>query len=144
MKTETIIYKNKKVIKKTKNNGEVNYVLRGVYLGLDEKTGKQVTTSITAKTLRQLDRKYIQAKLDFEEQGSTRKEVIRINTLEELAEEWFKNYQNWVTSANTLNRVRPTSFQDLENTHQIKLNLLKSNHGLMGLLKRQKNLLNLG
>ncbi|MFM0599103.1 site-specific integrase [Streptococcus suis] len=106
MKTETIIYKNKKVIKKTKNNGEVNYVLRGVYLGLDEKTGKQVTTSITAKTLRQLDRKYIQAKLDFEEQGSTRKEVIRINTLEELAEEWFKNYQNWVTSANTLNRVR--------------------------------------
>ncbi|HEM4071552.1 TPA: site-specific integrase [Streptococcus suis] len=106
MNTETIIYKNKKVIKKTKNNGDINYVLRGVYLGLDEKTGKQVTTSITAKTLRQLDRKYIQAKLDFEEQGSTRKEVIRINTLEEIAEEWFKNYQNWVTSANTLNRVR--------------------------------------
>ncbi|HFU4217190.1 TPA: tyrosine-type recombinase/integrase [Streptococcus suis] len=106
MKSETIIHNNKKVLKQTKKNGEVKYVLRGVYLGIDEKTGKQVTTSITAKTLRQLDRKYIQAKLDFEERGSTRKEVIRINTLEELAEEWFKNYQNWVTSANTLNRVR--------------------------------------
>ncbi|ASW49035.2 tyrosine-type recombinase/integrase [Streptococcus suis] len=106
MKTETIIYKNKKVIKKTKNNGDINYVLRGVYLGLDEKTGKQVTTSITAKTLRQLDRKYTQAKLDFEQNGSTRKETITVTTLKELAEEWFKNYQSWVTSYNTLNRVR--------------------------------------
>lgn len=106
MKTETIIYKNKKVVKKTKNNGETNYVLRGVYLGLDEKTGKQVTTSITAKTLRQLDRKYTQAKLDFEQNGSTRKETIIVTTLKELAEEWFKNYQSWVTSYNTLNRVR--------------------------------------
>ena len=106
MKTETIIYKNKKVVKKTKNNGETNYVLRGVYLGLDEKTGKQVTTSITAKTLRQLDRKYTQAKLDFEQNGSTRKETITVTTLKELAEEWFKNYQSWVTSYNTLNRVR--------------------------------------
>ena len=101
MKTETIIYKNKKVVKKTKNNGETNYVLRGVYLGLDEKTGKQVTTSITAKTLRQLDRKYTQAKLDFEQNGSTRKETITVTTLKELAEEWFKNYQSWVTSYNT-------------------------------------------
>ncbi|WP_156018226.1 tyrosine-type recombinase/integrase [Streptococcus ruminantium] len=106
MKSETIIHNNKKVVKKTKNNGEVNYVLRGVYLGLDEKTGKQVTTSITAKTLRQLDRKLLQAKLAFEEEGSTRKEVIQVTTLEELAEEWFKNYQNWVSSENTLNRVR--------------------------------------
>lgn len=106
MKSEIIIYKNKKVIKKTKNNGEINYVLRGAYLGLDDKTGKQVTTSITAKTLRQLDRKYIQAKIDFEQNGGTRKDVVKVTTLEELAEEWFKNYQNWVTSDNTLNRVR--------------------------------------
>ena len=106
MKSEIIIYKNKKVIKKTKNNGEINYVLRGAYLGLEDKTGKQVTTSITAKTLRQLDRKYIQAKIDFEQNGGTRKDVVKVTTLEELAEEWFKNYQNWVTSDNTLNRVR--------------------------------------
>lgn len=99
-------FQNKKVVKKTKNNGETNYVLRGVYLGLDEKTGKQVTTSITAKTLRQLDRKYTQAKLDFEQNGCTRKEIITVTTLKELAEEWFKNYQSWVTSDNTLNRVR--------------------------------------
>lgn len=106
MKSETIIHNNKKVIKKIKNNGDITYVLRGLYLGIDKKTGKQVTTSITAKTLRQLDRKYIQAKLEFEDRGATRKDVIKVTTLEELAEEWFKNYQNWVTSENTLNRVR--------------------------------------
>lgn len=49
MKSETIIHNNKKVLKQTKKNGEVRYVVRGVYLGTDEKTGKQVTTSITGK-----------------------------------------------------------------------------------------------
>ena len=106
MKSETIIHNNKKVLKQTKKNGEVRYVVRGVYLGTDEKTGKQVTTSITAKTLRQLDRQYVQVKIDFENGGSTRKEIVTVATLSDLAEEWFKNYKNWVSSENTLNRVR--------------------------------------
>lgn len=106
MKSETIIHNNKKVLKQTKKNGEIRYVLRGVYLGIDEKTGKQVTTSITSKTLRQLDRQYIQVKIDFENRGSTRKEIVTVATLSDLAEEWFKNYKSWVTSENTLNRVR--------------------------------------
>lgn len=106
MKSETIIHKNKKVLKQTKRSGEIKYVLRGFYLGKDEKTGKQITTSITANTLRQLDRQCIQAKIDFEKRGATRKEVVKVTQLRELAEEWFKNYKNWVSSENTLNRVR--------------------------------------
>ncbi|HFI0137518.1 TPA: tyrosine-type recombinase/integrase [Streptococcus suis] len=106
MKTETIIHNNKKVLKQTKKNGEVKYILRGLYLGKDEKTGKQVTTSITASTLRKLDRQCIQAKIDFEKKGGTRKEVVKVTQLKELAEEWFRNYKNWVSSENTLNRVR--------------------------------------
>lgn len=38
--------------------------------------------------------------------GSTREKVIVIDTLEDLAEEWFKSYKTWVNSHNTLNRVR--------------------------------------
>ena len=74
MTSETITYNNKKVIKKTNSNGEVSYILRGLYLGIDEKTGKQVTTSITAKTLRQLDRKILTARVNFEKAGGTRKD----------------------------------------------------------------------
>ena len=36
MTSETITYNNKKVIKKTNSNGEVSYILRGLYLGIDE------------------------------------------------------------------------------------------------------------
>lgn len=106
MTSETITYNNKKVIKKTNSNGEVSYILRGLYLGIDEKTGKQVTTSITAKTLRQLDRKILTARVNFEKAGGTRKEDKRLSTFSELAEEWFNNYQVWVTSHNTINRVK--------------------------------------
>ena len=107
MKKEVIIHKNKKVTKVTSDKGDVRYVMRGVFLGKDKKTGKQVTTSITAPTLKKLDRSVIQAKIDFEQRGSTRKEkVSEISTIGELAEEWFNSYQNWVTSYNTLNRVR--------------------------------------
>ncbi|XZR29087.1 site-specific integrase, partial [Streptococcus canis] len=49
----------------------------------------------------QLDREVIQARLDFERNGFTRKEVISIATLEDLAEAWFQSYQTWVSSHNT-------------------------------------------
>ncbi|MDY2776610.1 MAG: tyrosine-type recombinase/integrase [Streptococcus infantarius] len=106
MKKETILHNGKKVIKQTKNNGEITYVLRGTYLGLDKKTGKQVTTSVTARTLRQLDRKLLQAKMKFEEGGETRKETPTVQTFEELAELWFISFKTWVSSYNTINRVR--------------------------------------
>ena len=106
MNTEKIIHKGKTVLKKVKDNGEISYSAKSIYLGLDTKTGKPVKTTITAKTLRSLDRKITQAKLDFEESGSTRQESFSISTLLELAELWFSNYETWVSSDNTLNRVR--------------------------------------
>ncbi|HEM3634289.1 TPA: site-specific integrase [Streptococcus suis] len=106
MNTEKIIHKGKSILKRTKDNGEVSYSAKSIYLGLDSKTGKPVKTTITAKTLRSLDRKIIQAKIDFEENGATRKETFSITTLSDLAELWFSNYETWVSSDNTLNRVR--------------------------------------
>lgn len=106
METETIIHNGKKVIKKIKKDKSISYTLKGAFLCKDVKTGKQVTTTITAKTLKQLDREVIQARLDFERNGFTRKENVSINTLEYLAEAWFQAYQTWVSSHNTLNRVR--------------------------------------
>ena len=106
MQKETIIHNNRKVIKTTKNNGTISYTQRGVYIGVDVKTGKKVTSSITAKTLKNLDRKIIQARLEFEAKGSTLKETLLINNFEELAEAWFVSFVTWVTSQNTINRVR--------------------------------------
>lgn len=106
MKLETITRNNKKIIKKTKTSGEITYTVKGVYLGIDRKTRKQVTTSITAKTLKALDRNLLQAKLDFEKNGSTKKESLKIDSFENLSEIWFVSFQTWVTSENTLNRVR--------------------------------------
>lgn len=106
MQKETIIHNNRKVTKTTKNNGTISYTQRGVYIGIDVKTGKKVTSSITAKTLRSLDRKIIQARLDFEEKGNTLKETLVINNFEELAETWFTSFVTWVGSQNTINRVR--------------------------------------
>lgn len=106
MNIEKTIHKGKTVLKKVKDNGEISYSAKSIYLGLDIKTGKPVKTTVTAKTLRSLDRKIIQAKIDFEESGSTRKETFSIATLSDLAELWFSNYETWVSSDNTLNRVR--------------------------------------
>ena len=106
MNIEKIIHKGKTVLKKVKDNGEISYSVKSVYLGLDIKTGKPVKTTVTAKNLRSLDRKIIQAKIDWEENGSTRKETFSIATLSDLAELWFSNYETWVSSDNTLNRVR--------------------------------------
>ncbi|MCK1236774.1 site-specific integrase [Streptococcus uberis] len=106
MKNEIILHNNKKITKQTKNNGDISYILRGVYLGKDKKTGKQITTSITAKNLRQLDKKLIKAKLEFENEGKTRKETFSVSRFEELCELWFSSFKTWVSSQNTINRVR--------------------------------------
>jgi hypothetical protein len=85
MKTEIIIHKDKKVIKKTKSDGSISYTRKGVYVGIDEKTGKKITTTVTAKTLKSLDRKVTQVKLDFENNGSSKKEQIEISDFASLA-----------------------------------------------------------
>ena len=106
MKTEIIEHHNKKIIKKIKNNGDISYSLKGAYLGIDNKTGKQVTTTITAKTLKALDRKLLQAKLNFEKNANTKQKVVVINRFSDLVDIWFSNFQTWVSSQNTVNRVK--------------------------------------
>ena len=73
MSKEIIQHNNKKITKITKQNGEISYSLKGVYIGTDVKTGKRITKTITAKTLKSLDRKIIEAKIEFEKAGSTLK-----------------------------------------------------------------------
>ena len=106
MNKETIQHNNKKVIKTTKQNGEISYSIKGVYIGTDIKTGKRITRTITAKTLKALDRKIVESKIQFEKSGSTIKETIQIDNFENLAEVWFSNFKTWVSSQNTINRVR--------------------------------------
>ena len=79
MSKEIIRHNNKRVTKVTKKNGDVSYSIKGVYIGTDVKTGKS---------------------------GSTIKETISIDNFENLAEVWFSNFKTWVSSQNTINRVR--------------------------------------
>lgn len=106
MSKEIIQHNNKKITKVTKQNGDVSYSIKGVYIGTDIKTGKRITKTITAKTLKSLDRKIVEAKIEFEKAGSTIKETIQIDNFESLAEVWFSNFKTWVSSQNTINRVR--------------------------------------
>ena len=106
MSKEIIQHNNKKITKVTKQNGDVSYSIKGVYIGTDIKTGKRITKTITAKTLKTLDRKIVEAKIEFEKAGSTIKETIQIDNFESLAEVWFSNFKTWVSSQNTINRVR--------------------------------------
>lgn len=106
MSKEIIQHNNKKITKITKQNGDVSYSIKGVYIETDIKTGKRVTKTITAKTLKSLDRKIVEAKIEFEKAGSTIKEILQIDNFESLAEIWFSNFKTWVTSQNTINRVR--------------------------------------
>ena len=106
MSKEIIQHNNKKITKITKQNGDVSYSIKGVYIGTDVKTGKRITKTITAKTLKSLDRKIVEAKIEFEKAGSTIKETTQIDNFESLAEVWFSNFKTWVSSQNTINRVR--------------------------------------
>ncbi len=56
--------------------------------------------------MKSLDRKIIETKIQFEKSGSTIKETISIDNFENLAEVWFSNFKTWVSSQNTINRVR--------------------------------------
>lgn len=106
MYKEIIQYNGRKVTKTTKKNGDISYSIKGVYIGTDVKTGKRITKTITVKTLKSLDRKIVEAKIQFEKSGSTIKETIQIDSFESLAEVWFSNFKTWVSSQNTINRVR--------------------------------------
>lgn len=86
MRKEIIRHNNKRVTKVNKKNGDVSYSIKGAYIGTDVKTGKRITKTITVKTLKSLDRKIVEAKIQFEKSGSTIKETISIDNFENLAE----------------------------------------------------------
>lgn len=65
MSKEIIQHNNKKITKTTKQNGDVSYSIRGVYIGTDVKTGKRITKTITTKTMKYFDKKIIEEKIKF-------------------------------------------------------------------------------
>ena len=106
MKEETILHKGRKVIKKIKDNGDISYTIRGVYIGQDVKTGKKLTASFSASTLRKLEQKINKKQIEFKEQGSTVNPSAIAGTFKDLANLWFDSFKLLVTSQNTINRVK--------------------------------------
>lgn len=70
-----------------KKNGETVYRTQ-IYLGIDSLTGKKVKASVTAKTKKELKRKELQRRLEFEKNGSTVKRNVQVQFYHELVELW--------------------------------------------------------
>lgn len=104
MQIEKISHKGKTLAKKTKNNGSVSYSAKGIHIGTDVKTGKKVVTTITAKTIKEFDRKLRDKKLEFENNGFTKQKQTQVYRFEDLANIWFENYCLYIQE-NTINRV---------------------------------------
>ncbi|MDU3959249.1 MAG: site-specific integrase [Lactococcus lactis] len=65
-----------------------------VYLGVDNLTGKQVRTSVTAKSKKMCETKAHQAINDFINNGQTiAREKVVFDNFEELALSWFESYK---------------------------------------------------
>ena len=80
-----------KITEYKKKDGSVVY-RSSVYLGIDTVTGKKVKTTISDRTKNRLKSKAIQAKVEFEKNGSTVIKAVNVNTYQELTELWLENY----------------------------------------------------
>ena len=80
-----------KITEYKKKDGSVVY-RSSVYLGIDTVTGKKVKTTISDRTKNRLKSKAIQAKAEFEKNGSTVIKAVNVNTYQELTELWLENY----------------------------------------------------
>ncbi|WP_368396877.1 tyrosine-type recombinase/integrase [Streptococcus oralis] len=80
-----------KITQYTKKDGSIVY-RSSIYLGIDSMTGKKVKTTISARTKNRLKIKAIQAKVEFEKNGSTIMKAVNVTTYEELTELWLENY----------------------------------------------------
>ena len=80
-----------KITEYKKKDGSVVY-RSSVYLGIDTVTGKKVKTTISDRTKNRLKSKAIQAKVEFEKNGSTITKAVNITTYQELTELWLENY----------------------------------------------------
>ena len=80
-----------KITEYKKKDGSVVY-RSSVYLGIDTVTGKKVKTTISDRTKNRLKSKAIQAKVEFEKNGSTVTKAVNVTTYQELTELWLENY----------------------------------------------------
>lgn len=72
-----------KITEYKKKDGSVVY-RSSVYLGIDTVTGKKVKTTISDRTKNRLKSKAIQAKVEFEKNGSTVTKTVNVTTYQEL------------------------------------------------------------
>ena len=84
-----------KITQHTKQDGSIVY-RSSIYLGIDQITGKQVTTKITGRTKKEVKQKAQDAVIDFKINGSTRFQASTISTYEELASLWWDNHKHTV------------------------------------------------
>ncbi|WP_270743798.1 tyrosine-type recombinase/integrase [Streptococcus infantarius] len=76
----------------TKKNGTTVY-REQIYLGTDCMTGKQVYTTISAPTKKELKQKREFKINEFKENGYTRHKSVSVNNYRELSELWLKNHK---------------------------------------------------
>lgn len=79
----------------TKKDGSVVY-RANVYLGIDQVTGKDVKTSVTGRTRKEVKQKSKEAEIEFIKNGSTRFQASTITTYKELANLWWDSYKHTV------------------------------------------------
>ena len=84
-----------KITEHKKKDGTIVY-RANIYLGIDQVTGKDVKTSITARTRKEVKQKAKEAEIDFIQNGSTRFKEATIKTYKELAELWWESYKHTV------------------------------------------------
>ena len=87
--------KTMKITQHTKKDGSAVY-RSSIYLGIDSVTGKKVKTTISARTKKELKNKATQVKVEFEKNGSTRKQRSHITTYSELVDLFWQTYQHTI------------------------------------------------
>ena len=86
----------------TKKDGSIVY-RANVYLGVDKVTGKDVKTSITGRTKKEVKQKIKEAEIAFLQNGSTRFQASNITTYKELVSLWWESYKHTVKPNTQLN-----------------------------------------
>ena len=86
----------------TKKDGSIVY-RANVYLGVDKVTGKDVKTSITGRTKKEVKQKTKEAEIAFLQNGSTRFQASNITSYKELASLWWESYKHTVKPNTQLN-----------------------------------------
>ena len=98
----------------TKKDGSAVY-RASVYLGVDQVTGKDVKTSVTGRTRKEVKQKSKEAEIEFIKNGSTRFQASTITTYNEIANLWWDSYKHTV-KPNTQDYTRK-----ILNTHILPL-----------------------